>query len=381
MDAVLGGELGRAKVTVYSLGNAAEMAKRMLAPTGFALGYQGGTFAPFDAWSFPTPEEAALTITPELYARSPSASPESTYPRQQLRKWAPIDRMDLNARIEPLAGDYNTTLERKASDPGARYRHSQQIRHTVNADYLVMQKTTANGSEWFPPLTQRWRAAFAFWGSDHTVLPLTLHMADALDVWPGDGVTITDPTLLASTGNYGVSLAVGLVISRSPSPANETIALTVLMSTEADYLMFAPSAVVTRYDEQELGPDFRLLCEDDHLGDRGGASFDVDGFAEPAWSAEGGQADIEVFQFDTTTAGWTGGIYGVVSSVTGAASSSSITLTGPLTGAAWKSDRYSVVVFRPFAAQGAAWVLRWHAAISGKDGTHSGGTPGEKWRL
>jgi hypothetical protein len=376
IDPVVGPDLARGKVTVFGVASASQMISRMLAPLGFGIGYSGGRFTPFDAWAIPTPDDAALVVTQELYAGQPGADAGTVIPRQRLRLWAPIDKIKLSARVEPLEGSYSVELERRASDFGARGR-AQQVVHQVAADYLLDPKVPAAGSDWEKDLIVRWRACFAFWSADQTIVPLTLHMADALDLWPGDGVLVTDPWLLSSSGVYGVSIAPGRVLKRDAGPSSETIKFEVLLAAQNEHLQYSPSALVTRYDEQDLGPDFRLLCVDDSFGDRVG-SLDVDGFTEPSWSAEGGFADIEIWSFDDVS--MVGGTYGQVVSVESTPGAAALVLAGPLTGRAWLPDEHHIVVFRRYADQSAAWVKRWHAPLSGKDGTHSGGVVGKRWR-
>lgn len=373
VGSIPGVHLSRCKIVAAVAAKASAVVARALGPTGIAITYKGGKYTPIDAWSFPTPAEAQLQITTELYALSPMAKPDSGVPKQQLRKWAPLDLVKIEGRVEPIGGDYFRKLERAASDFGARYR-AQQVVHRVQADHLVHPLLPIQGGSWQQDVPQRWPAAFAFWGAAHSIVPLTLHMEDSLDLWPGAGVTITDPWLLDTLGFYGVSVAVGRVISRDANTKNETIRFDVMMAAETDFRMWAPSAVVTEYDETN---PYRLMCEDDGFGDRGGG-LDVEGFIEPAYSDEGGDADVEIFSFDGST--WNGGIFGVVDSIGTTPGSSYIQLTGPLTGATWLSDQHHVVVLREWGAQNAAWVKRWHAPICAEDGTHTGGLPGIKWR-
>jgi hypothetical protein len=373
VGSIPGVHLSRCKVVAGVAAKATAIISRMLAPTGIALTYKGGKFTPIDAFTFPTPDEAELQITTELYGLDPNAKPASGIPKQQLRKWAPIDLVKIDGRIEPIGGEYFRKLERSATDPGARYR-AQQVEHRVQGDHLVHPLLQIQGGSWQFDIPVRWRQAFSFWGANHSIIPLTLHMEDALELWPGAGVTITDPWLLDTLGFYGVSVATGIVLSRIPNTKRETIALEVMMAAETEWRMWAPSAVVTEYDETN---PYRLMCLDDALGDRGGG-LDVEGFIEPAYSVEGGDADIEIFEFDGTA--WVGGIFGVVSSIGTTPGSTYIELTGALTGGPWNSDRHHIVVLREWGAQNAAWVKRWHAPICAKDGTHTGAQPGIKWR-
>ena len=135
----------------------------------------------------------------------------------------------------------------------------------------------------------------------------------------------TDGVLLAHADPS--SIAAGWVVSRDFDCVGERVLLRVILNAETDFVMYAPACVATRYDEDEEDEGYRLAVEDDWLGFRNGESFDCQGFEEPSWSIEGGDANIEIFQFDGVT--WTRGIYGVVSSVTAA------------TGNCWSSPPWS----------------------------------------
>ena len=373
VGSVPGIHLSRCKVIAGVSASGRELVARMLAPTGIGLGLSGGQFTPFDAWAFPTPEEAVAVITTEWYAGKAAEDPSSMLPTQSQRLWGPIDKAKVRGRIEPVGGDYFRVVDLAASDPGARER-SQQIVQDVNGDHLVHPLLTLQGGSWQQDLPVRWRSAFAFWGANHTIVPIPVHAELGLDVHVGDGVLLTDPWLVNTLGNYGVSVAAGRVIGRTHNAVSEIVKLDILVADETEFRAWAPSAIVTQYDE--AGP-FRLLVEDDAFDDRGGGRLDVEGFIEPAYSSEGGAAELEVFSFDGST--WTRGIFGTVASIDATPGSASITLTGALTGAPWYSDEHHVVVLREWGAQ-VAWPQRWFAPICAKDGTHTGGQPGIKWR-
>jgi hypothetical protein len=370
-----GQHLSRCKAVVIGSASATHLVTTLLSPSGLVIGYTGGKFSLLDPWTQPTPAQAVATLTPEWYHGNLGREASSTIPTQDLRIWQAIDVLAIRGRVEPLDRDYQVEIERRASDFGMSYR-SQQITQRITGDHLLDPAVPVPGASWVDDLPVRWRAGFDFWSAPHTTFTAPLAVEDGIDIWPGDGVLVTDPWMLSQAGQYGVSVAVARVLERSFNAAKEIIDIKVMLSAESEFRMYCPRAEVTRYDEQDLGPDYRLLCKDDAFGDRA-SGFDVDGFAEPSWSTEGGDATIEVFQFDGVS--WTGGIYGVVDTVNGATSDSYITLTGALTGGTWYPDKHSVVVLRTWANQ-PAWPQRWYAAICEDDGTHTASTPGEKWR-
>ncbi|MHC4505639.1 MAG: hypothetical protein ACYTFI_20220, partial [Planctomycetota bacterium] len=197
---VAGVELSRCKAVIAAPIKSSGLFERLLAPTGLALGLSGGKFTPFDAWSIPGPEDAAGEVTTELYALAADKAPRSSIPKQGLRKWAPMDLVEVRGRVEPIGGDYALKRELRASDSGAQYR-AQHVVHRVTADHLVHPLTTVVGASWQFELEPRWRSGFAFWGSNNSTVSLELHAEDTRAWWPGDGLLISDPWLPSSVAS------------------------------------------------------------------------------------------------------------------------------------------------------------------------------------
>lgn len=375
--AEVGPNLQRCKAVFASGVSARHLLRSVLSPTGLCMSLAGGKFGIFDPWRLPAPDDADAQIDSEWYAGQ-VGNPSDSRPSQDFRVFAPIDRLDVKARIEPVEGKPLRTFERKATDFGSRYR-SQTIRHSITGDHLVHPALgTLPGADWPGELNSRWFAGFNFWGLQHFAVPLELHAEDAIDLWPGNSILLTDEWLADPAGEYGISIAPGWVVSRTFDCMGERVLLKVIVNAETDFRMYSPAAVATHYDENDDGMGYRLGVEDDWLGFRLGASFDCQGFAEPTWSAEGGDALIEIFQYDGVT--WTRGIFGVVDTVTAATGDCWINLTGALTGATYYRDMHHVVVFREFADQAAAWVTEFFAPVCLEDGTHSTGEVGTKFR-
>lgn len=373
----LGPHLERCKVAFSGSASCRAVFRSLLAPAGLCWSLSGGKFGIFDPWRFPTPNNAA-TITKEKYAGKPG-KPEGSIPKQSFRVFSPIDRIDVNARIEPVAKTYFRKYERRSTDMGSRYR-SQTITYAVSGDHLIHPLIQGCiGANWPTDLAARWQKGFVFWGVQHFKVDLRMLSTEddgaALDLWPGDGILLSDEWLADPSGNYGISIAPGYVVSRSFDANDEIVRLTCIVNAETAYRMYSPAAVVTRYDDGDDTPGvYRLICEDDWFGIRSGTTVDATGFAEPEWSAVGGTAKIEVWAYDG--AAWTRGIFGAVATVEG----SIITLTGALTGATWYRDQHHVVVLREWGQQTAnEWVREWFAPICLEDGT-TGGAAGIKFR-
>ena len=381
----VGNNLKRCKVASVEVASSERTIARLLAPMGVAIGYAGGVFTPFDVARFPSPYDAT-TITPESLGGDPEGTPISAVPRQRLRKWQALDKIVVNARIEPTSGDYHERRERTSTDVGSTSR-AQQVVQQVDGAWLLDPSVELAGADWDAELIPRWRQLFNFWAAPHTRIAPRLHALEAEDIHAGDAVLYSDPWAINRSGEYGVSVAVGRVLSRTWDADDEVADFEILLAAESDFKMWAPAAIATRYDEDDEAQGFRLLCLDDMYGDRSDGSFDVDGFEEPPWSTEGDLADIEIFQFDgapdgpnQATGGWTRGIFGVVESIHAEVGNSFLKLTGALTGQTYFRDMHHIVVFAQWSVQSSVWVKRWFAPITDSDGTHSGGTKGAKWR-
>src|SRR5690606_35580103 len=149
-DTALGPHLRRCKVTATGVLSARDLFTRLLAPTGLAIGYSGGKYGIFDAWAMPTPDDAALTITTELYGGE-TGKPKTATPMQNVRKWSTIDRLDNNGRIDPQTRKYKDEVERAATYPGCVYR-PQQIRQQILGDYLIHPSVPIIGNDWLGEL-------------------------------------------------------------------------------------------------------------------------------------------------------------------------------------------------------------------------------------
>lgn len=350
-----------------------DLFKTLLAPTGWCMSLAGGKFGLFDPFEFKAPLYETGQITAESLAGKPG-DPRSAIPTQRLRVFAPIDRIDYKARLDPVTGKYMREGSVRSSDPSTLYR-SQSIAHAVDGAHLVDQRI----ADWVPSFNERWKKATTWWSRQHFECEITVPARRAHEFWPGSQVEVSNEWLVnPAAGVYGVTAAPGYVVSRTVNAKDETCRITCIVSA-ASLVLYAPSAIATRYDENDDAEGYRIFVNDDHLGIRSGTgTFDVDGFVEPEWSTLGGNADIEVFSFDGVT--WTGGIYGTVSSVNASAGNCYITLTGALTGATWLRDQHHLVVLRDAENQSAAWPFGVYAPIGNKSGNYTGSTKTKKFK-
>ncbi len=359
-------DLFRVKVCVGKVVSALDVMRSILSPIGWSVCLAGGKFGLFDPFHFQAPLTDSGVVTSESFAGTPG-EPDSVRPSQDLRKYGSIDRVILDARLNPITGEHARSEVLRSPDPGMLYR-AQSIEHRVDGSHLIYPKLeNTKGAYWLGGWQERWRVIGRWWNERHFECTLTLPASRHAEFWPGSVISVSSEWLVDPAGAaYGIVQAPGYVTSRRFDAVSCTIEVTCLVSAKT-LRLYAPAAKATRYVTDEGGVGYQLICEDDYLGIRGNTgTFDVQGFVEPSWSQVGGDADIEIFAFDGVE--WTGGIYGTVASVHAEPGNCYIQLTGPLTGATWLRDQHHIVVLRDALEQTAAWPYVVYAPIGDKSG-------------
>ena len=365
------------KVALGKPTSARDVVRTMLAPTGWCVSLAGGRYGLFDPFSFKTPPTISGVVTAESLAGKPG-DPSAVVPDQQLRKDSPIDTIELKARVDVSTNAFAVTESTRSSDPGAIYR-AQNIKHNIDGSHMVHPKLgNTPGSSWRTSYLQRWRTGCRWWARQHFEATMTVPARRAVEFFPGSPVSVSSEWLVDPTAaSYGITQAAGYVVELNINAEKETAEVRCLVEAGAVRL-YAPSALVTRYDEDDDGEGYRLICEDDYLGMRQNTgTFDVEGFAEPEWSITGGELEIEVFSFDG--ANWSGGIYGTVASVHAEDGNSYITLTEPL-GGTWLRDQWHIVVPLDASFQEAAWPFAILGIVGEQDGSYAGGDQVPKFK-
>lgn len=357
------------KVVVSESASLRKILDGMLRVTGWGMSLAGGRFGLFDMWKWRTSGLLGV-VSAETYVSEPG-DPIGAVPSQELRELSPVDVVDLQAVRDATANKYARTLSRTATDPGSQYR-GQTMRRSIDAPFLAHPSTLGFGSGWATSFAQRWDTGFRWWASQHFKVKFTAPLTRHLEFWPGDIVTLTDEWLVNPAGGYGLASAPGFVISREVNVREETVEVEALVNGST-FRIYAPAAVALEYDDV----NYTITCEADWLSCRGGASSDVDGFIEPAWSDEGGDAEIDVLEFNGVS--WAPTLSGFVNGIDLTnPSAPKLELTGALTGT-WRRDRHHLVVLSYFDDQAAAWVGRVYAPVCDKDGTADGSALGTKF--
>lgn len=367
-------DLFYAKVALGKVASATDVLRSLLSPTGWAVSLAGGRYGLFDPFKFEPGGLAEITI--EAIAGD-SGEPSSAILQQSLRENAPIDRIELKARLDPIKGSHLASETIVAADAQRLYR-SQSIAQSVDGSHLLHPKVSFLGSDWRPDFIDRWRTIARWWTRQHFKLSLSVPMRRHAEFWPGAPVSITnDWAVNPSEQSYGIANAPGYVISRVTKPADAIVDIEVLVDSSSVKL-YAPAALAYEYRPNTDGQGYRIFVHDDYLNMRGNTgTLDVEGFVEPTWSDAGGNADIEIWQFNGVV--WTKALTGVVDTVNAEPGNCYITLTGALTGT-WYRDMYHLIVLRNAEEQTAPWVFKVYAPIGDEHGNYTGATKTSKFR-
>lgn len=364
----LGDSLRYGKEYLAESKSSADVLAGILAPRGWAWSLRGQAYGVFNPDRLVGPDDVDVVITPESYD-NPRQKPTA----QRHRLYGAIGSVEVSAGMDPVERDFThkTRIDCKVSSvmyAATGVEHNIEAPGLLDPAHLLGASAWWSWARWTSDFRARWDALLAFWSRRHFPVRLVLHTSAAESLWPGARVMVTDPSIYDPYARtYGISGMTGYCFSRSENIEDETTTVEVLLHAGSSYgtRQYAPAARVWSYDPNLGGLGFRLQVQDNYLGFRGD-TLDVQGFVEGANTAHGGNALIEVFQYDRSE--WTGGIYGTVSSVNVAPGDSYIVLTGALTGGTFYRDRDSIVVLRNWTSQTAAWVLALLAPICDKAG-------------
>ncbi len=361
------GSFGCGKVVFSGPASAHDIIRDLLAPRGLAWSLRDRQYCIFDPIA-PVPLMSIdVTLTIEAYD-NPRMSPT----RQGQAYEGPIGAVTIEAGKDPKEEKYNykpkpyKSADHGASDLTNRVEAKPKAPSLHSPDIVPAWKWDAYS--WSLGFKKRWQEIMKFSARRHFPVTVTLHAKEGRDVWPGTRVQFTDASVYNPyTRAYGVENLTGYCIRRSENIADETVEVELFLHADSavGVRMFSPAARIWAYDPSSDGQGYRLMCHDDFRGFRG-ATLDVERFVEPPNTSYGGDADVEIWQYTRT--GWTGGVYGTVSSVNAVEGDSWLTLDGALTGGTLYRDTDKIVTLRDWGNQGAPWVLALHAPICDEAG-------------
>jgi hypothetical protein len=334
------------------------------------MGLAGGVYRPF---VYDQLVDSTETIVLDMSTKRADTQRDKIQHRvsQVLNALAPKDEYALSYDQDPLTKANQHALSIPSPDPGRPYRATREDRGK-SAGGRVHSATAASfdapfqriPGDWYVRARELalWTSLGHFWVHGYPLMP-----QDGEPIWPGQRVTLTDPALYDPiNARYGVVAAQGIV--------TKVMARAGGRSLTCDILVDGRSLVQGRYHSpmaQARGFDTvtgRLYVDDDCM-ENGTGILDCEAFVEPPGINLGGDALVQVFQYDGDQ--WTITLTGTVLDVDDTPGSSSIRLVD--TAGTYRRDDEAIVTMQPMTAQDAAWVLTLLAPVSAQAGTWTSG--------
>lgn len=279
---------------------------------------------------------------------------------QRTRAFAPKDQYVFRFDWDPVSGEFTQELKQRSPDKGARYRpypgdRQQQGASQSASTHVAEAHGQRNAAGWPQRIGDiaRWYDRGQSWVTAFPVL-----RRPGQDLWPGSTVILTEPRVASPDGTYGVVGAVGIVTKVHAKQGGRQYFVDILIDgSSVTRLRFnAPMARGRGYNPATR----QILIDDDHL-EIGNDYSDAEYFVPPSWTTLGGQAQIQVNQWDGNA--WTVTATGAVEGVTTTPGSQSITIAAPGLIGTYRRDDDAIITMRPMPNQTAAWVLAFFSPI------------------
>lgn len=364
----LGGTLNKVRLAYVGAVSSEEVIRAIIGPRHWAMSLRGNRYGLF-SWTAPLSYEDVDVVigTSDVADDGP--------PQVDLRPVAPVDKALLTygqgeEQVDPQTYEYQAV----SHDAGRAARNGRHIVELTGRGLPAPQRWVdveePTPASWSRAWAELWSERVGPWAASSMLSIRTrVRPPKSLQLQVGSIVRITNPWPATTLGVYGLSNALGRVTAAELEP--DTLCATVEILVHPRDLdlarRFAPIArVVDEVATLEERFDVEtgiLSCHADAF-DRGGSISDVAYFAEPAWLNIGGDAKVEVWQWDGVT--WEQTLTGMVASVDTTAHT--ITLSD-VTGTFWER-RYAFVVLQPWASQDSdSWVREFFSVTTDPDGT------------
>lgn len=362
--------------------NSEDVLRGLLQPMGLAMSLRGGRYGLIDVTRTLGSDDVQYVLDQSVKATDYDGKRKPL--KIDLRAFQPIDKVTINTDYVPGDG-YRRTRTFTSADRGKRYRQGAQEK---SYDAIGVRPSTS----WY----ERIAVVSRWYERRHFVIKAYPVMAAIVgDLHAGDVVAITEPSAIDPSGAYGVTSAIGRILSvrRRISYGQDEVDILVTPQTSGQSAPphHAPSALVRGFDtdnERILVHDSWLGFEnanDDEFGAIGfgtigsavigneyGGWSDASFFVEPSYIGAdpfGGNAVIRLLQFDGSSWSFTSTM--TVQSVQTTPGNSWIqvaTLPGT-----YNVYAPSIVVMAPWDSQTAAWVRAVYCPIGDSVGVYGAG--------
>ena len=365
-----GGPLNRTRLAYVGPFDSQQAIEDLLRPRGWCMSLRGGRYGVFSKAAPLDAADVDATISP-----ADIAGDADDLPPWESVDFHPLEALDLceirYGRNQLGDGGDEKTVTIKARDPRAAMRRGNG---KVEIDGRSL---TADGA-WIAEARALWGEQMArFMAEPHALVTVKIKGAKGLSLWPGSTVRYTSPWPATRAGAYGMTAAVGRVVSVSRDLQTLATTCEILVAagdTTTTGRRFAPIARLVdghaTVEERHDSGARKVFCYADAFG-RGGSASDVAAFAEPAWLGVGGAMLARVWQsWDGVT--WEETASFEVESIDTAEHSITY-VADSLTGTIWET-RFGVVLPAVWDDQGASsWPTALFGVVAGSDGKHSAG--------
>jgi hypothetical protein len=329
--------------------------RAIMQPLGWSWHIREGRYGIFCPASPLTIADATVELSRSVKKAEYADEGERQSMANDLRKWAPVDEWVIDYDARAGDGKAGRKLELNSPDRGLRYRPGG-VRETVPALF----HHEAHFSTRLDMLAR-------FWALRHFEVrsyPVDRYTGEQCRF--GTIVSITDPELVDALGSYGVTDRVGIVTSGvwDLDEGIKTLSIMVRADRSATPRLHAPLAQGIGYDTATS----RLYVADDWAG-FGNGWADAAGFVAASWMPLGGNALIQVEQWDGDV--WAVTLTGTVTGVVTTPGSAYLQLSA--TSGTYFVDRDTWVTFRPSNIANAAWVETYFAPIADDGGEWTDG--------
>lgn len=351
--------------------------RALMTPRGWGWALLDGEYGLLDFSQALTPEGAVILDYSNKAVQGRGGQPRLHKSPQQVRAFNPKDKYVLNYDDNPVTGEFRRTTSMRSPDKGSRYRpfpgdrtqaRSAQSASTHTVDAFGMR----NSAGWRERMSDvaKWYDRGQFWLTDWPVL-----RRPGQDLWPGTKVVLAEPHAASPDGTYGVVGAVGIVTKLRAKKGGRQYFVDILVdASSVTTLRFnAPVARGRGYDSTTR----RIFIDDDHL-EIGFEYSDARYFVEPSFSNLGGDAQVQVRQWDGED--WNVTATGEVQDVDTTPGSQSIRIAAPGLTGTYRRDDDALITMRPQPDQTAAWAIALFSPICDDNAMwNTPDEPGFKW--
>ena len=353
---------------------------RVIEQRGWGVGFVRGQFRLFPRSRLLDSADVEVAFGPDDFAVDDVQFVE----RADLRPLSPRDGYEVRygePLVEGAGSDLDLVATVRASDPQSRTRRTNNV-ESIDGRGLIPTRLWGTDPGAPPSWISTWstlagRDLASWYAQPWVAVDVPVRWSVARQIGPGSVVSFSSLYAPNREGTYGLANRLGRVVSKTINLEELSAEVRVLVQPgdPAGLRRFAPVAVVlddvATVEERHSAGDGIFYCYADFFGHGEGGS-DVAYFGEPAWSAAGGNALVNVWQWDGRT--WNQTAEFEVQSV----DTSAHTIRYGTFSGTWYEARPTVLTLANYDSQDpACWARSVFSVITTSTGVHGGvPTPG-----